>query len=206
MQTNELIILSYPLFLCSLHCVEQVNQKRGKETKQHHASTTVLLWLLWPILCGFIAEAEPTLRIPSTPKQCEDVVSVAKRWTVGYVDHSIETAAVLQQSSTPICNDYRRTGFCRMGNNCPYRHIAVTDEMREDGMVIPCWCVGEKWWRSGTGWNNGAPNRGYTLGSGGSRREASHGEVKRGWPDSKRIQRETASLESGSPSLLAPCS
>ena len=33
---------------------------------------------------------------------------------------------------------FKKTGFCPMGNQCPYRHIAVTDVERDGGSVIPC--------------------------------------------------------------------
>ena len=49
-----------------------------------------------------------------------------------------ETAEVLQQSSAiPICEAFKKNGFCQWGNNCPYRHIPVTDDLREGHSVIP---------------------------------------------------------------------
>ena len=57
------------------------------------------------------------------------------------VVYGVETAGILQATSaTPICENFRRNGFCQMGNNCPYRHLSVTEEMRSGGTVIPCTC------------------------------------------------------------------
>ena len=56
-----------------------------------------------------------------------------------YFKWFIETSAIVkEQSSIPICEVFKKTGFCPMGNQCPYRHIAVTDVERDGGSVIPC--------------------------------------------------------------------
>lgn len=51
----------------------------------------------------------------------------------------IETATIVkEQSAIPICDVFKKTGFCPMGNQCPYRHISVTNLERDGGSVIPC--------------------------------------------------------------------
>lgn len=32
---------------------------------------------------------------------------------------------------------FKKSGFCRLGNKCPYRHVGITDDIREGFSVIP---------------------------------------------------------------------
>ena len=67
------------------------------------------------------------------------MVSEPERYMFSILLTSVETAPIVQQcNSIPVCESYQHSGFCPLGNMCPYRHIVVRNDMIDGGTVIPC--------------------------------------------------------------------